>query len=150
MIQLFQCDLVDMLITKVKAAGSWRSGTYNRADPTHYEKGKADFYVGDEPIGICPESGGQEYAHVILRVEFYDCTWGVDFKFIYSVGEEGRKDEVSKAYFDRDGKWLRIDGEFFRDFRNALLSEPWKEFVEREQHDEQMDPAGGYGLESHR
>jgi hypothetical protein len=154
-IQLSQSQLAHLLIAKIKEFGTSTSGIYNnRIDPTHFEKGKACFYVGSAPVKT-EEYPGEEYLPEILEVEFHDSTWGIDFEFTF-VRADGAETK-SSGYFGRsNNEWCRITGvgradqnarDFERDFVNALTSESWNSFVERERD---MDPAGGYGRESHR
>ena len=56
--------LVKLLENLVDRIGVDESGTYNRQDPTHYEKGTATFDVHGK----------------MLRIHFNDCTWGVEIE----------------------------------------------------------------------
>jgi len=147
-LELLQKDLIRLLIRRIRENGTTSSGTYNKADPTHYERGKCSFYAGDSITGQCEETGYEEYEPNLLEVSFYDCTWGIEIECKLCL--PNGVTEASSGYLDSDdGTWSRVEGEFFRDLRNALLCKTWAQMIEQEQEC-QMDPAGGYGLESHR
>jgi len=124
-LKLKQSDLVNLLVNRCKEQGNWKDGTYDKADPTHFESGKASYYVGDALVTVdYPPYEDREPE--LLEVEFNDCTWGFEFRF--NLVCAGGTEQKSSGYFDSEGgSWHRIEGEFERDFRNAMISKPWKE-----------------------
>jgi len=87
------------------------SGTYNRADPTHYENYEGALWVEH---GLKEDEEGFPEAELI-SVKLEDCTWGTEVTFTTSIGEVG-------AYLDHeDDKWMRVHDEFKKVFMKVLL-----------------------------
>lgn len=144
MITLSQRDIVQLMIEKIRANGSWKEGTYNgQQDPTHFEKGFADF-CGEEIEHLDPETNYATFTPTLIEASYVDNTWGFDFKFIIHSEDTQTKEEKVEAYFDNDsGTWSMGSGKFFKAFEKVLAAESWGSY-----HDN-TDPAGG-GLSSHR
>lgn len=118
MIELKQKDIVDLMIDKLKRLGTHKSGTYNKQDPTHFEKGNAavavqyGYRVDDEACCPGPEN---------IKIHWEDCTWGIDFTLETSVGRD-------TGYFDRGigecsaSKWLHCSDDFLQIFKDILLN----------------------------
>ena len=122
MIELSQDQIVNLFIEKMKMMGPSKSGVYNDADPTHYEKGHAKIGMGygftetqdeDEPI-MC----GYPMPENVL-VHWHDVTWGVEFEITTSVGVE--KAYWSRPMFGSPGSWARLTENFFKVFKRVLL-----------------------------
>lgn len=140
-IELSQRDMVNLMIDHIKECGKHNSGTYNKGDPTHYEKGEARLEImygyslpksfaiegcnhttqelpcdnckGMDPGQNCPDPE-------LITASFCDCTWGVEFKFYTSQG-------VLEGYYDnQDKKWMRVKKQklFKRVFKDALWAPP--------------------------
>jgi hypothetical protein len=62
-------QVLDLLHGKVRSEGTSRSGTYNRADPTHFEHCEAWAVL----------EGAMEDARKFL-VTYHDVTWGIEIK----------------------------------------------------------------------
>jgi len=118
LIELNQKEIVDLMISKMKRLGTHTSGTYNKQDPTHFEKGDAAVsiqygYQVDDEAESCP---GPEN----IKIHWEDCTWGIDFTFETSCGKD-------TGYFDRGigecsaSKWLYCSDDFFKVFKDVLL-----------------------------
>ena len=142
MITLTQRELVQLMVEKIKSNGTSTTGTYNKLhDATHFEKGHADF-----------ASDSYDPEAVLVEASFYDNTWGIDFKFTIHANDSGRYgvSEECSAYFDIESKeWSMVKGTFFETFKIIMMAGSWEAFLEEEM-DGGIDPAGGYGLESHR
>lgn len=77
-----------------------KSGTYNRQDPTHFEKGDSEF----------------TYKGVSYLVSFNNCGWGIDLtisKYSYPDLKWGKID-ICEIYLTTernfiDGKWKNVD-----------------------------------------
>jgi len=90
----------------------WKTGSYNRMDPTHYEN--ADVWIvftNSDPIRKVNEPG-------IYFVHYNDCTWGITVKV---------KDETGKiildSYYSRDDHaWVRHERGNEVEVRHFLLS----------------------------
>lgn len=112
-----QRHLIEALRTRVfDNADYCKSGTYNSADPTHFERASARFWfeygftfepatdLNDEPI---KDLNGNVVLNDIpspevITVEYNDCTWGVDISFSTTVG-------TVSAYFDDDWRNVKAD-----------------------------------------
>lgn len=129
MIELTQDQIVELFIEKMRLHGPSNTGTYNKADPTHYEKGTAkiglaygfcDTFDEEEPIMSgypAPEN---------VTVNWHDVTWGVEFGIITSIG-------VQKGYWSRpimgdEPKWLRTTDKFFEVFKRILIEGQEEDF----------------------
>lgn len=108
-IELTQDDIVDAMVERFKTYSvEWRTGTYDRQDPTAFEKikSKVFMYYGWIGGGSCsaPESE-------VVEVEINDVTWGVEFRITNSTG-------VHEGYFSRnvagitEGDWKRCSESF--------------------------------------
>lgn len=116
-------DWVEVMKEKIRSCGQFTSGTYNPADPTHYEKGWAEItmesgYTMSTPDAETGDPGGMPLPEMV-KASFHDCTWGVDFDFDTTAGR------VSGYYnraFGRDGagEWQSCDALFFKVFKDVL------------------------------
>lgn len=137
-ITLHQSEIVRMMMERI---GVSTTGTYNKGDPTHYAEGSAKFEIlygysmpksfaiegcdhttqeppcdnckGMDPGANCPDPE-------VVTASFHDCTWGIEFKFVTSLG-------LTEGYFDNDSKkWYRVKKQklFKRVFRDVLFAEP--------------------------
>ncbi len=93
-LEFSQEDLANMLFERVKNnSKDFKSGTYSRADPTHYESYSATFgleygyFFKAKPENMRPEN---------VTISVYDCTWGVKVTV--------RLSEHKKIY---EGQWSR-------------------------------------------
>ncbi|HEY1871416.1 MAG TPA: hypothetical protein VGG71_10170 [Chitinophagaceae bacterium] len=82
----YAIKLVQELIERIPVKSK---GTYNRQDPTHYEKGELDF---------------KDYI-----IEMFDCTWGVeitihakDFRFSSPYSDKFQKSAMGGIYLSQD------------------------------------------------
>ena len=134
MIELTQNEIVDLFVEKMKLHGPSTTGTYNKADPTHFEKGTATIGLvmiafrtslidGDDSFIDVDESGSHvsryEPGPENVKVHWHDVTWGVEFEITTSAG-------VEKAYWSRPahgckGEWLRVSENFFSAFKLILI-----------------------------
>lgn len=131
MITFKQGELVDMFCDKMRSIMHTKTGTYNTADPTHFEKYNGEVWVfhgygeywqtdmDDEPIIIDGKRLPDEPPPIKVEVEMMDCTWGIEFKFTTDIGECG-------AYWSREsnaehGVWMRVTGNFFEVFKDLLV-----------------------------
>ena len=123
----FLCRKFDALIERGKI---YKTGTYNTQDPTFFSKAKV--------------SGKTHYA------QLDDCTWGVTI----TLYKNGTTKALGEIYYT-DGELIPRDSWKVEHYKivNQLISE--NEAIERRgKHDycdyeEDLDPAGGYGLHSH-
>lgn len=131
MIHFKQGELVDMFCEKIRKLVPTRTGTYNTADPTHFEKyngevwvthGYGEYWQEDyetgETIFIDGKSLPDEPPPIQVEIEIMDCTWGIEFMFTTDIGECG-------AYWSREsnsegGEWMRVNGNFFEVFKDLL------------------------------
>ncbi len=74
-----------MVETLIERVPIYSSGTYNNADPTHYEKGVLTIQIGK-----------QKYV-----VTTHDCTWGVDVRIHRQVGRQIKTRLVGHIYLNR-------------------------------------------------
>lgn len=144
-IKLTQHQIVGLMMEHIRANGKSKSGTYNKADPTHYERASAKFEMAygytmmkSNPSEVCTHTWSEpkcesclplndEPASEVVEAKFHDCTWGVEFEFNTSIG-------TLQAYFDRDGKWIPrvpkgrskkvVEKQFERVFMDMLFAEP--------------------------
>jgi hypothetical protein len=148
-IKLHQGDLVNLMTEHISQNGKSSRGTYNRADPTAYEKGEAKFelmYGYSQPLSNpwpdcdhdqddppCKNCKNNDPIHEppspeVVTASYHDCTWGVRFTFRTSMGP-------ISAYYDRpnrgdqDGEWVQveqqgIEGMFERVFKDILFADP--------------------------
>lgn len=94
--------LVRLLNNVVYEIPVTQTGTYNRQDPTHYEKGQKEFsYDGKD-----------------FMVTFHDCTWGIEIE-IYKVTHY----ENSKTIWY---KWLIAGFYVSRDSRYNSKTDRWE------------------------
>lgn len=131
MILFTQGELVDMFCEKLRSMVSTRTGTYNTADPTFFEKFSGEVWVthgygeywqtdmDDELIIIDGKRLPDEPPPIKVMVEMTDCTWGIEFTFTTDIGECG-------AYWSREsnierGEWMRVKGNFFEVFKDLLV-----------------------------
>lgn len=130
MIELTQNEIVDLFVEKMKLHGPSTTGTYDKADPTHFEKGTATIGMGDgfEPINDNDFVDVDEHgAHVSryepgpenIKVQWNDVTWGVQFKITTSAGvEEGY---WSRSIHGSKGRWTRATDNFFSVFKRIFV-----------------------------
>jgi len=124
-VELSQDNIVDLFIEKMKSHGSSHSGTYNKADPTHYEKGEAEigfmygFTAGEEDMCGCP---GPEN----VKINWHDVTWGIEFEITTSGSIE--KGYWSRPMFGSKGVWYRTTENFLEVFKRILLEGEQKDF----------------------
>ena len=120
-IDLQQSEFCRMMVQRIKDQGHWTEGTYNRQDPTKYERGSATIdveygYTLSAPDHEIGEPGGYPLEETI-EISFVDSTWGVEFEFRTSIGKV-------EGYFDRgDKEWCRCHPRFFEVFKDILLAE---------------------------
>lgn len=117
-------DLVFLFIENMKKFSvSSSRGTYDLADPTHFEKWRCEVWLqcGYTMVEVPEEEGGGEFPEpetIVVRV--HDVTWGVEFEFETSVG-------IEKGYFGRgasakrSGEWHRTTERFFEVMADLLL-----------------------------
>lgn len=130
MIELKQDNIVDLMMDKIKQNGSSRHGTYNAADPTHYEKGSAVFGVEYGYTMIMEDEEGNP-GHPYpepenVKCSFHDVTWGVTFEFQTSIRLE--KGYWSRPLFGSSGEWTQITEQFFEVFKDVLLQGQEEDF----------------------
>jgi len=125
--EVTQNNLVDMFCLHIQSHGSeGPRGTYNKADPTHYEKWSATFGIeyGYTSIPVPVEQGGGEGIEYPepenVKVLLHDVTWGVDIEIHTSVG-------IEKAYWSRPilgskGEWFRVTPNFFNRMRDIWFN----------------------------
>jgi hypothetical protein len=149
MIKFKQGEFVDLFRDKMRGLISSRTGTYNKADPTHFEKmsgelwvinGYGEYFMEDENGMVLHDSKPipEEPPPIKVKIEIHDCTWGVEFKFTTDIGECG-------AYWSRNfgsadheknpegGEWLRVTGNFFDVFKDLLVEgqtiNPYEDYI---------------------
>lgn len=125
-IQLTQTQLVDLFIEKMKTdeyCVKHTNGTYNKADPTHYEEIEARAFIEHGySFSVASDVGETEpYTESeVVAVHIRDISWGIEFEFYTSIGLE-------KAYYARatgggeDGEWHRATENFERVFGDIYL-----------------------------
>ena len=143
LIKLSQIEVAGLMKEKIRRFGEVKSGTYDRADPTAYERGSAEFWLlygytppksnpnhqcehdqddppcegcKTNPVDWCPPKPET------VKAEFNDCTWGTLFKFHTSIG-------TIQGYIDHDcggtnPTWITHDEHFERVFRDILFVDP--------------------------
>lgn len=90
--------LVELFIEKMKRLGNAESGTYNRQDPTHWEKIEVQLYLDN----------GEEMHPIDIVIK--DMTWITTISF----SEFGS--ELAKADWDpQDKKWTNMNAPAFFD-----------------------------------
>lgn len=105
----------------------YKTGTYNRADPTHFEKGEHDM----------------EFENDWIQIETHDCTWGVTLRIKSCQGPE------KEIYLDRGcfgGKDELIPRESWKPGDLLYLRRLLPHLPELEIEDDDhywVDPAGG-------
>lgn len=122
MINLLQKEIVNLFLAKIELhLISSKRGTYNKADPTEYQKGTAILGLSWKEI----DEG------INVEVKYNDVTWGVEIEM--KVLED--KVMVQKGYFSwpcfdpgKDGEWMRTTEGFFDLFKNLLLHGDKKDF----------------------
>ncbi|MFA6335814.1 MAG: hypothetical protein WCX48_09760 [Bacteroidales bacterium] len=150
--ELFHPSLYRLLDNIVNDCPVTKSGTYNRQDPTHFERGEMSF----------------EYKGAKYLFEYYDCTWGIEV----TISHTRNKKEIASFYLDWDARKYneklerfekaksvrpRQDGKGFvvillaRAFPHVLhpFYKSKKELAYEEEMEMWIDPAGGthYGYE---
>lgn len=137
MIQVNQNALVELVCRQIRKFGGSKEGTYNPADPTRSERGKAEFLLGGE---------------LYMEARFFDGTWGVEFSILTRDGEG---EEHHSGYFSRnmggaEGDWHRVEGELFKHLRNILLADHMDVFSQRDRdRDFTANDLSGLDLEEH-
>lgn len=104
MIELTQCQIVDLFQEKLRKNGSSKTGTYNKADPTHFEKGVAKFGM---PFSLNPDGLNQLDGPTPenIEVEWHDCTWGVEFTINVPSIPYPVKGRWSRSFGGGDSEW---------------------------------------------
>lgn len=118
-IELTQCQIVDLFQERLREHGSVRTGTYNKADPTHYEKGKATFGM---PWGYNPDFDpqyGPEPENI--EVGWHDCTWCVDYTFHVPSLPEPVHGQWCRGFDSSEFHWNRGNDFFFEIAKDILL-----------------------------
>jgi len=135
MIQLSQDQIVNLFIEKLKLMGSSTSGTYNPADPTHFEKGVAEIGIEHGFTMFTDESQAPYPEPENVLVDWHDCTWGIKFEFETSAGQES-------GYWSRAiggvGEWGTASKNFYEVFLKLLLEGQVKDFWIMEECDALM------------
>lgn len=152
MIHFKQGELVDLFCEKMRSITSTRTGTYNRADPTHFEQYRGEVWVthgygeywitkadvagydcenGDEPfINSDGEKLHDEPPPVQVSIMMHDCTWGIEFEFETDAGKCGAY--WSRESNDEGGEWVRVTGNFFEVFKDLFAEgspdNPYEDF----------------------
>ena len=89
-------DLVEILVQMMRADSVHIEGTYNRQDPTQYERWQGAVYM---PVGLGPmvvdEDDGYPYPPEAAwyLVDVHDCTWGL------TVTVFGEKDTYRMSFY---------------------------------------------------
>ncbi len=132
MIEIAQNELVDVIVARLKelAVGEVKKGTYNRQDPTYFEKFRAIVGMWNGFRMVKEEDTGEEYPQPEnVRVTVDDVTWGVELELITSVA-------VEKGYWSRpagnlQGEWCRCTPRFFEVMKRLWIEggikDCWKE-----------------------
>ena len=119
MIELTQNQIVDLFHEKLKAtAGNCRTGTYNKADPTHFERGVTDFGI-PYTIGANDELDGPEPENI--SVEWNDVTWGVEYTIAVPSIPEPVGGYWSREFGVDESHWVRCHERFFEVAKAILL-----------------------------
>ena len=129
MIVLTQNQIVDLLQEKLKAtATNCKTGTYDKADPTHFEKGVTEFGI-PYTLGPNDQLDGPEPENI--SVEWNDVTWGIEYKIaVPSIPEPvggywAREFGVDKSH------WTRCHERFFDVVKAILLDSGEPDFWDR-------------------
>lgn len=116
-IELYQVDLVEILIEKLKNCKDYKSssGVYNNQDPTAYEKHSGSVWLQygftipqDEEEGPYNNFPHPE----IIKVSVMNNTWGYDITIHTSAG-------IEMGYLDSE-EWYRCTKDFLRALRKVL------------------------------
>lgn len=133
-----QNDIVDMFCLHIQNHGNQTGkGTYNNADPTHFEKWAASFGIehGYTSVPLEPEMGGKdgwEYPQPEnVKVLIHDVTWGLDIEIHTSAGVE--KAYWSRPMFGEQGEWYRVSPNFFNRMRDVWMNGQEPDFWEIEE-----------------
>jgi hypothetical protein len=105
---------------------SVHKGTYNKADPTHFEKGDAEIGIEHGFTAIEEDSCPPWPEPENVSVHWHDCTWGIRFTFGTSIGQED-------GYWARpicgcNGEWNNCSEKFEEVFTRLLLFGQPKDF----------------------
>ena len=135
MIELPQNEIVDLFVEKMKRfATKHKTGNYNRADPTHYEKLESQVWLcygysqpGYDPEDELPESFYENLPPdpETVKVGILDCTWGIEFALKTSIGTESAywSRGIYPTDFDgQGGEWRRPTENFFEVFKRLLIA----------------------------
>ena len=130
MIELSQNQLVDLLMEKLKdASEGWTSGTYDKADPTHFEKGTSKFGIpytlGDEGElldGPEPEN---------ISVDWNDVTWGIEFSIVVPSIRQPIRAYWSREFGNGKSHWTRCHEDFFRVVQAILTDAQEPDFCDQ-------------------
>lgn len=135
MIELTQGQLVDLFVEKLKAHGPSTTGTYNKADPTHFEKGEAEFAIEVSWVKDRGQSNMRQIPEPEdIEVIWHDCTWGIEF----TINVPSIKEPVT-AYWSREfgnGKshWKQAHPKFFKVVQDIIVCGHPKGYFEEQQH----------------
>lgn len=130
--ELTEQELVNLFEEKIKRFGSSRSGTYNVADPTHWEKTEVTFYLDN------PENQEPNPIDTLL----HDCTWLLTITF----SEDG-KELASAAWDPSDKIWRNITAPAFFNLLHDVFMHGQHDVFMHGQHESEMgsqDELGDY------
>lgn len=146
-------ELVELLgrIMKLAGLGSKR-GSYNRQDPTAYEKMEGWAAFLHDPLYVeTPEKPGRDGPYpAYYRLELLDCTWGTEIEIYHPTTKEIRDTrwgpkvnlgvENNGHYLDhQSGKFVRGDENQLRMFLWACISDAEWSKTEPTTYDEEGD-----------
>jgi len=136
MIKFTQNQMVDLFCEYLKKKISTRTGTYNKADPTHYEKYSGELWIlhgyeecwQEDQDGIPILHNGEKIPDEPdpekIKISVDDVTWGIEFKFETSQGTESgywSREFYNRERYPEGGEWMRTSKNFFR-----VLTDIWK------------------------
>lgn len=152
MIKFTQSQIVDLFCEHMREMVSTRTGTYNKADPTHYEKYSGEIWIlhgysecwqedyEGNPILHNGEKVPDEPEPEQIKISINDVTWGVEFEFETSRGTEGgywSREIGNNENFPEGGEWVRTTPHFFE-----VLTDLWQ--YGKENHPYENECPHGY------
>lgn len=139
MIKITQNHIVDAFCDKMRLLLSTKTGTYNKADPTHFcdyrgslwvhhgygEYWQEDYETG-ETIFVDGKRLHDEPPPIEVKINMHDCTWGIEFTFKTDIGECGAYWSRNFSAYEKEknpegGEWVRVKGNFFEVFKDLWL-----------------------------